>query len=54
MLCIDEQRQRSRSRVRSLAVDRSWPQSAYMPHATGSIECLYYVIVSATVETYLR
>ena len=27
-------------RVRSLPVDRSWPQSAYMPHTTGSIECI--------------
>ena len=38
--------------VQRLPVDRSWPQSAYMPHATGSIEC-YYLIVAATVETYL-
>ena len=26
--------------VRSLPVDHSRPQSAYMPHTTGSIECI--------------
>ena len=39
MLCVDEQRKRV-GRVRSLPVNCSWPQSAYMPHTTGSIECI--------------
>ena len=39
MLCIDEQRKRSRSRSK-FAVDRTLLPSAYMPHATGSIECI--------------
>ena len=28
--------------VWSLPVDRSWPQSAYMPDTTGSIECILF------------
>ena len=32
--------ERGVGRVRSLPVDHSWPQSAYMPHTTGSIECI--------------
>ena len=38
--CVSMNNGRGVGCVQSLPVDRSWQQSAYMPHATGSIECI--------------